>query len=119
MVRRGPVSVIWTVGQEVVLRDRDYRNEHTDRPATICRIGRKYVYTVRYGRETPFSIEDGIEHCQGSYPSRIFTPELLAEHDRATAASKRLGLLTRGYGWHNRLSVEAMDQIADIIEATS
>lgn len=107
---------VWFVGQEVILRERSHRGAITDVPVVITRVGRKYVYTQRYGREIAFSKSDGIESGSDNYKARLFMPESLAEYDRRATASARLRSMTNGWGWTDRLSTEAMEQIADLID---
>jgi hypothetical protein len=114
----------WAVGEEALLvtRERDWGapgqpHKIATRPITITRVGRVYIYAIRYGREQAFHAAGGWEKSDFGGPSaRIRTPEQHAEDMRRRDGSERLRRATAGYGWPNRLTVDQMHTLAQWIE---
>ena len=107
----------FTVGQTVVMRERAYRGQGRDIPVTISRIGRKYVYVQRHGREIGFDAVTGRESVEGHYDAYIVTAEGWTAYDARRDAMERLSKATNGYSWQARLTTEEADAIVAIIEA--
>lgn len=107
----------WSVGQAVVVRERNYgRGPARETETTVSRVGRKYVYAMLGHREVRFCIEDGVEQSYSNYSARLFTPEgIVADRERA-AAHLRLAELTRNYGWIEKLTTEQITRITRVIE---
>lgn len=102
----------WEIGQEVV-HQYGHSKRQASAPATITRIGRKYVYAKVFGREQAFNKDDGyVPNWRGG---RLVTPEILAAEERRNAAMERTKRL-RDYGAFDRLSVDQIERIAEIIE---
>lgn len=101
------------VGQEVTFRPH-VRQERGSIPATITKIGRKYVYADIYGWSTPFNKDDG--KAASRYSGRLVTPDILAAEQARDAANERVHPLRIGWPRWDRLSTDQLNRIADIIE---
>lgn len=105
----------WKVGDEVILQEHHSPN----RTVPIVRIGRKYVYVQHYGRERGFDKETGhqADHVYG-YPTRIVTPEILAEEERrsrAVSALKKHKITYDGYGGFAQ-STDILEKLLEVLE---
>jgi len=110
------------VGQRVMFV-RVSRNSAGSTEATVTRVGRKYVYITLDGQKSEhydrFQADNGWQDAGGYAPrSRITTPEILEQEQRRERAMERIKAIRDPYGrsWE-RLSVEQIEAIAEIVEA--
>jgi hypothetical protein len=112
----------WNVGDEVIVQN-DGPAEHLK----IDRVARKYFY-VREGRwnELAFEITTGRQKVERpNYPqhynARAYTPEEYEDVLRRRSISERWNGHRLNIGWggplRSKLSMEAMEQIVDILDA--
>lgn len=105
------------VGDPVTVSEGRYRGNYE---ATITRIGRKYAYIERWGREIGFDLFTGYE-ANNKYgaPSRIRTAEMVAEDERrynVTLALKEHGITYER--WISQ-STDVLEKILRVIEETA
>ena len=106
------------VGQKVILRTPRGGSRTDEREVTVTKVGRKYVYTDAYTHDLKFDIDSGDEIGAARCASRIGTAEMFAQRDRLAAARHRAVAVVSDYSWHRNLTVEQLNQIADMIEGS-
>ena len=106
------------VGQTVYYYDSSRRTPGPPEEVPVTRVGRKYVYVKRYGREAQFTLQ-GIEVTQYGAHDRIMTAEMVAEEDRRKVAVERLkahDITHTGYRGFTH-PTDTLEKVADLLDS--